>query len=48
MQAVDVVAFHDVLDDLTDKVAALLQGGVQQRQTVIVEAPLRMLHDDVV
>ena len=48
VQSIDVIACHDVADDIADIVAAGLQGRVQQRQTVVLERPFGMLHNDMV
>ena len=42
VQSVNIVTFHDVHHDGTDVVAILLHGWIQQCQSVIVEAALRM------
>ena len=45
VQAVDIVARHNVAHHVADIVAALLQGRIQQRQAIVLERPFRMLHD---
>ena len=45
VQSVNIITLQDVHDDSTDVVAVLLQGWVQQRQSVIGEATLRMTTD---
>ena len=48
MQAVNIVTLNDVTNDVTDIVATLLQGRIEQRQTIILEGPLRMAHNDMI
>ena len=48
MQSVNIVACQDVTDHLADEVTVLLDGRIQQRQSVILEATLRIAVDDVV
>ena len=48
MEAIDIVARHDIANYRADIVAALLQGRIEQRQTIVLEGPFRMLHDHVV
>ena len=48
MQSVNIIALHDVFHHLANVVAVLLQGGVQQRQSVVLEAPFGVLLRHVV
>ena len=47
METVDIVACHNVTHHLTDEVAVLLDGRIQQHQTVVFEATLRIAVDDM-
>ena len=48
MEAIDIVARHDIPDHLADVIAALLQGRIEQRQTIVLESPFGMLHNHVI
>ena len=48
VQAVDIIARHNITDDVANIVAAGLLGRIQQRQTVVLKRPLGMFYNDVV
>ena len=48
MQTVNIIACHDVANYFTDVVTILFQGGIQQGQSVIAEATLRILNHHMV
>ena len=48
VQTVDIIACHNVADDVADIVAAGLLGWIQQRQAIVLKRPLGMFYNDVV
>ena len=44
MQTIHIIAVYDVFHHLTDIIATLFQSRIQQRQSVVLERPLRMLY----
>ena len=48
MQAIDIITGDDIPDDVTDIVTAGLEGRIEQCQTIVLESPLRMLHNNMI